>query len=228
MLNNLRLRQKNSFQPLLAMSVVLLMPVFLSNQVGLGKLISEVAPNVNTSNIETIQSIASITFVVLGLCVWLWGSKSILLKLIIFYTSLATLVLVIGLLSLLVNLSSYSSSQAILLMKDALVIWSMTVIIFSLWYWLLDSGWSEKQGAKDTPKQDFLFAQQANDIPEWSGWKPDYIDYIHLAFNTNTAFSPTDVTPLSKRVKLLMIVQSSIALVIISTVAAQAINILSS
>lgn len=210
------------------MFAVLILPVILSTKIDTSSLLSKYIPEINTSLISSIQIFFSIAFIILGLCVWLWGSRSKLLKLIVFYSVLATIVLVIGLLSLLSNLSSYNSSQAILLMKDGLVIWSMTVLTFSLWYWLLDSGWTEDQGAKDSPKQDLLFVQQTNDIPEWKNWKPSYFEYLYLAFNTNTAFSPTDVIPLSHRVKVLMIIQSSIALVIISTVAAQSINILSS
>ena len=199
----------------MAMSVILLMPVFLSDQVS------------TEAYIPNMQIVLSGVFIVVGICVWLWGSKSQLLKLIIFYSIIATAVLILALMSLLFNLSSFNSNEALILMKDALVIWTMTVLTFSLWYWLLDSGWSEKQGAQDTDRQDFLFPQQNNNIQAWQNWEPSYTEYLYLAFNTNTAFSPTDVMPLSHRVKALMMVQSSLALVIISTVAAQSINILS-
>lgn len=215
MFSRLRLRQRNSLQPLLAMFVVVIMPVFMTSKVKLG-----------TPAIKLQLTFAGI-FIAVGLGVWAWGSRKALLSLILFYTALSTGLLIVALLGLLVNLSSFSSNQAVLLMRDALVIWSMTVLTFSLWYWLLDSGWTEKQGVKDTTRQDFLFPQQANKIPEWENWQPGYLEYLHLAFNTNTAFSPTDIMPLSHRVKILMIVQSSLSLVIISTVGAQAINILS-
>lgn len=227
MLSKLPSRRKNSFQPLIAMSAVLILPVFVSDRVSTSALITTIMPDLGNVNFSHIQVLFSCIFVAVGLGVWMWGTKKQLLNLILFYTLLATFVLILGLLSLLINLSDFGSNQAITLMKDAVVIWTMTALTFSLWYWLLDSGWTESQGVKDTPRQDFLFPQQINKIPKWDGWKPTYIEYLHLAFNTNTAFSPTDVSPLSHRVKILMVVQSSLALVIISTVAAQAINILS-
>ena len=53
-----------------------------------------------------------------------------------------------------------------------------------------------------------------------------FVDYLELAFNTSTAFSPTDTLPLTPRGKLTMIVQSTISLVTIVVVGARAINIL--
>ena len=59
-----------------------------------------------------------------------------------------------------------------------------------------------------------------------SNWRPTYVDYLFLAFCTATAFSPTDVLPLTSRAKLLMMAESTISLVTIIAIAARAINIL--
>ena len=57
-------------------------------------------------------------------------------------------------------------------------------------------------------------------------WSPGFVDYLFLAFNTSTAFSPTDVPVLSRWAKLLMMMQSSISLATIALLAARAVNIL--
>jgi hypothetical protein len=57
-------------------------------------------------------------------------------------------------------------------------------------------------------------------------WRPGFVDYLFLAFNTSTAFSPTDVPVLSRWAKVLMILQSSISLGALVILAARAINIL--
>jgi hypothetical protein len=57
-------------------------------------------------------------------------------------------------------------------------------------------------------------------------WSPGFIDYLFLAFNTSTAFSPTDVPVLSRWAKVLMIVQSLISLATVALLAARAVNIL--
>ncbi len=58
-------------------------------------------------------------------------------------------------------------------------------------------------------------------------WSPNFIDYLFLAFNTSTAFSPTDAPVLARWAKLLMMVQSLVSLLIIALLAARAINTLS-
>jgi hypothetical protein len=57
-------------------------------------------------------------------------------------------------------------------------------------------------------------------------WKPGFVDYLFLAFNTSTAFSPTDVPVLSRWAKVMMMVQSSISLGTVVILAGRAVNIL--
>ena len=56
------------------------------------------------------------------------------------------------------------------------------------------------------------------------GWRPTFLDYLHLAFTNSTAFSPTDVMPLSHRAKYSMLVQSTIALALFGLIVARAVN----
>ena len=57
-------------------------------------------------------------------------------------------------------------------------------------------------------------------------WSPGFVDYLFLAFNTSTAFSPTDVPVLSRWAKILMMIQALISLATIALLAARAVNIL--
>jgi len=57
-------------------------------------------------------------------------------------------------------------------------------------------------------------------------WHPNFIDYLFLAFNTSTAFSPTDVPVLSRWAKALMMIQALISLLIIALLAGRAVNII--
>ena len=57
-------------------------------------------------------------------------------------------------------------------------------------------------------------------------WAPGFVDYLSLAFNTSTAFSPADVAPLTRWAKMLMMVQSMISLGAIVILGARAVNIL--
>ena len=57
-------------------------------------------------------------------------------------------------------------------------------------------------------------------------WSPDFVDYLFLAFNTSTAFSPTDSPVLARWAKTLMMLQSLLSLLIIALLAGHAVNIL--
>ena len=55
-------------------------------------------------------------------------------------------------------------------------------------------------------------------------WRPVFLDYLHLGFTNATAFSPTDVMPLTLRAKYAMLVQSTVALALFGLVVARAVN----
>ena len=47
------------------------------------------------------------------------------------------------------------------------------------------------------------------------------LDYLHLGFTNATAFSPTDVMPLTLRAKYTMVVQASVALALFGLIVAR-------
>jgi uncharacterized membrane protein len=57
-------------------------------------------------------------------------------------------------------------------------------------------------------------------------WTPNFFDYLYVSFTNATAFSPTDVMPLSRWAKMLMLLQSAVALLTLALVIARAVNIL--
>jgi hypothetical protein len=113
------------------------------------------------------------------------------------------------------------------LLRSASSLWVTNVLVFALWYWKLDAGGPL---GRDTARGDFdssfLFPQmlERHETPEY--WSPQFIDYLFLAFNTSTAFSPTDTAVLSRWAKLGMMLQSLISLTIVALIAARAVNIL--
>jgi hypothetical protein len=146
--------------------------------------------------------------------------------------AIATLQLVYALAALVHDLV-YKQGQASDLLVAAVVLWSMNVLVFASWYWRLDTGGPHHRARHDAYGEGgaFLFPQ-ASLSPELrkafgqTNWQPQFIDYLFLAFNVSTAFSPTDVPVLSRWAKVLMMAQSSISLTTLAMVAARAVNIL--
>jgi hypothetical protein len=142
-----------------------------------------------------------------------------------------TTAMIISLLLLIRALPSHLESPQELL-KSAAALWLSNILVFASWYWRLDAGGPHKRAQRsDHSRGAFLFPQMtipperrhAAGLQEWS---PNFIDYLFLAFNTSTAFSPTDVPVLSRWAKVLMMLQSMISLLVIALLAARAVNIL--
>ena len=113
------------------------------------------------------------------------------------------------------------------LLIDALNIWLTNVVVFALWFWNIDGGGPAVRGLAKRTMADFMFPQTSADCPGSQGWTPGFFDYVFVSFTNATAFSPTDTMPLSVRVKLLFMVESSASLLTVGLVAARAVNILS-
>lgn len=111
------------------------------------------------------------------------------------------------------------------LLRSAGALWITNILVFALWYWKLDAGGPLKRAAPEA-KSSFLFPQMLIRPEERSAWQPNFVDYLFLAFNTSTAFSPTDTAVLSRPAKMGMMLQSVISLMIIVLLAARAVNIL--
>jgi len=116
------------------------------------------------------------------------------------------------------------------LLRAAIVLWLSNILVFASWYWRLDAGGPHARHKRHFHSNgDFLFPQMTlppHIAPAYKSWKPEFVDYLFLAFNTSTAFSPTDVPVLSRWAKILMMVQSAISLATLAILAARAINIL--
>lgn len=106
-------------------------------------------------------------------------------------------------------------------------IYLTNIIIFGLWYWEMDGGGPGRRRRAEPSQRDFLFPQTATPEISPKGWSPTFPDYLYVSATNATAFSPTDTMPLTHRAKLLMLVQSIVALITIALVAARAVNILS-
>jgi uncharacterized membrane protein len=121
------------------------------------------------------------------------------------------------------------------LLRSGGLIWSMNVIVFALWFWEIDEGGAELREDEPDPAEtnevDFLFPQltlqQQHSTSVSPKWRPAFLDYLYLSFTNALAFSPTDVLPLTRIAKVLMLVESLISFVTVALILARSVNILS-
>jgi hypothetical protein len=146
-------------------------------------------------------------------------------------TGVVTLALIASLALLVARLPSHKENP-LQLLESAAALWVSNLLVFASWYWRLDAGGPFQRDLQGTHTDGaFLFPQMMLE-PELrkemgeDQWSPGFIDYLFLAFNTSTAFSPTDVPVLSRWAKGLMMIQSAISLATLALLAARAVNIL--
>jgi hypothetical protein len=146
-------------------------------------------------------------------------------------SSVVTLSVVMSLALLISRLPAHKETP-LQLLRAASALWVCNLLVFACWYWRLDAGGPYQRDLRRSHTDGaFLFPQMTLD-PDLRAemgedqWSPGFVDYLFLAFNTSTAFSPTDVPVLSRWAKILMMLQASISLVTIAILAARAVNIL--
>jgi hypothetical protein len=119
------------------------------------------------------------------------------------------------------------TNEAGSLLASGALIWLGNVLVFSLIYWLLDSGGPLARYLGEHPYPDFAFSQQLSPELAPPGWRAKYVDYLILGLTTSTAFSPTDVMPMVAWAKLTMALQSIVSLTVVGLVIARAVNVFS-
>jgi len=146
-------------------------------------------------------------------------------------TSVVTVGLIASVILLIAALPQHKETPTDLLLSAG-ALWCTNILVFAVWYWRLDAG--GPHGRDQSPGHSegaFLFPQmtmppEIKSAASQEEWSPNFVDYLFLAFNTSTAFSPTDVPVLARWAKVLMMVQSLISLTVIALLAARAVNVL--
>jgi len=105
-------------------------------------------------------------------------------------------------------------------------VWLTNVIVFALWYWEFDRGGPGARAAAKKSVPDFMFPQMSDPDLAPPHWSSSFFDYLYISFTNSSAFSATDVLPLTRWAKALMLLQSVTSLIVVALVVARAVNIL--
>ncbi len=217
------IKRKLGLQPLMAILFVELLFSRLSDAVTLIELPRRIfhLPPLN------LRLILTFCIALPLLLFWLINNKTVFKKFIFLYAFVDLIRLLYAIFNLIPSIGEYTGIKGgEELFTDVILVWSINVVVFGIWYWILDAGGPFKRNDDTLERRDFLFPQFGNEIRGWEKWKPEFIDYLFLAFNTSTTFGPTDAMVLSKRVKVLMMVLVVASLTSFAVIAARAVTIL--
>jgi hypothetical protein len=116
--------------------------------------------------------------------------------------------------------------QGAQVLSTTAALWATNIVVFALWYWLVDRGGPERRARGEPRPIDLLFPQNAAREIFPGDWMPRFADYLFVAFVTSTAFSPADTLPVTPRAKLLMMAQAVVSLATLVVIVGRAINML--
>jgi hypothetical protein len=220
-----RLRLNIHAWALVVLVIIEVLTNFLSENLTVGQL----TPNEQLMPHRQLYNIwLGLVFLGLLLAAILWTLNNVhRLRVAIFLLNgVFTAQLFVATVLIVVRLLQSTNVSPTALLVDGFVIFVTNILVFSLWYWYIDSASTRFLDTTIDRRWDFLFPQRQAAYPGYENWQPRFWDYVFLAYTTSVAFSPTDTLPLSRAAKALTMTQSIIALIAITAVVGTAINIL--
>jgi hypothetical protein len=220
----IRARSSSLLTVILVLLAILLLQGAISVSTTFGKL-DQFLPADQLRNASSIWIAVRFALILLLIILWTLKKKRLLFMWIIITNSILTLGLLMNMTALGDVLLGISAQVIKTLLVGVVFMIVTNILIFSIWYWIIDPPGVDENPRDDEP-WDFLFPQRSGPLPHYETWMPRYTDYLYLAFTTSFAFSPTDTLPLTRRAKLLMLLQSTISIITLTAIAGGAINIL--
>ena len=151
---------------------------------------------------------------------WALKRKHALFLTVILANAAFTLALMVHTIALLAVLFGFASEALHGLILDVTLMSVANILIFSIWYWVVDPPGVEISPAPMS-RGIFFFHNEEPVCPTMNSWVPRYADYLFIAFTTSFAFTPTDTPPLTRRAKMLMLLQGAISVVTLTGIAAE-------
>ncbi len=139
---------------------------------------------------------------------------------------LQTFGLVLDVTSLLTSTLFGKQAAALYLLLEAACVLTSTVLLFAVWYAVLDHHGRELRRAGLAARQILVFPQDIVAYSGYADWMPGFVDYLFFSFSTSSTLGPPETLPLARRIKLLMILQVSVSLLVLVVLAARAIGLI--
>jgi hypothetical protein len=215
---------------LIALAIVGLINWIVSDVLNFSSLISQL--DIDVSAFKQVASVLLPDFGLFGalfliaLLCWLLDWDRLTRAIFFIANGIATFLVANYAFDLLFSLTKRSGNRdAAFLLIDAVLVWLMNLIVFAIWYWMLDRGGPDRRGTPQALRRDWLFPQDQSAVEGWEDWKPGFSDYLYAAFAYSASFGPNDTQMLSQRFKVLSMAQTMLSLMVVVMIAARAINL---
>lgn len=197
-------------QTVVAMAVIAGLDLLAGMQVEYGAVFSKATAHaLDLSEIIGVIGFVVIALVAVGVGIR-HGERAVLQTFLVF-TAFATIHVIANIAALVIT-ARVRHDTYLWGMWDAGAAYLMIVAVFTGWYWLADQ--LIPGGAFEFP------APENGPAPT-----PNLVDYVFISFNTNATFGPTSESVMSRRVKVLMMLQTTCSLVILLVLVARVVGL---
>ena len=215
---------------LIALAIVGIINWIVSDVLNFSSLVSQL--NIDMSGFKQIANtllpefgLFGVLFVMALIC-WLLDWDRLTRAIFFIANGIATFLVANYAWDLLWSITKRSGNRdAAFLLVDAVLVWLMNLIVFTIWYWMLDRGGPDRRGTPQAGRRDWLFPQDQSSVEGWEDWKPGFSDYVYAAFAYSASFGPNDTQMLSQRFKVLSMAQTLLSLMVVVMIAARAFNL---
>jgi len=175
---------------------------------------------------SSVEYMVPIAVIGIMLILWLVERNEWVRRLAVAYLIWVTLRLVLKISLVMYIIASRPQTGVGVLLKDTIVLWVVTFLLFSIWYWIIDGGGPDARRDGKVRRFDFHFPQRTVALSGWEDWQPGFWDYMFLGFCGSTQFALGDTSVLSKRAKLLLMLQVTLSLAVLVYIASIAISLI--
>ncbi|MFM8303677.1 MAG: hypothetical protein ACKOA9_05175 [Actinomycetota bacterium] len=195
---------------ILGMAMIVVLDLFAGLQIEYGAVFSAGVER-TLSLAEDIGAAGFVVLVIAALIAGIRHEQRTVLKIFVVFLVFATIHLLANVFALVVTAHVRDDSY-LWGVWDVGAAYLMIVAVFTGWYWVADE----------------LIAGGAFDFPvpaDREAEPPNLIDYVFIAFNTNATFGPTSETVVSRKVKVLMMLQTVCSLVVLLVLVARIVGL---
>jgi hypothetical protein len=193
---------------LVLVGAVEVLAILSSMQLGLSKYLD---PSMrDLAHAAELVLVACFTLIVVAAFTeWRAGRYRLAIRLLFVYAVVVTVQVVVDVI-LEVLATQGHENRGLWYLADLAFVLALNVVVFAIWYVILDV---------TVPEGVLVF-------PSRSGQRPErgVVDYLFLAFNTSMTFGPTVETPVDRRAKVIMMLQTVLAVTILVVLAARIVG----
>ena len=215
-----------SLEMIIVLAIITLHDFLLSNTLSIPVALGRIAL-VRLISLDRVESSLEfiVPIVIFAAMLILWATERDIWvhRLAIVYLTWVTLRLVAKVSLVSIILASRPQLGVGVLLKDTIVLWIANILLFGVWYWIIDAGGPRVRREGPAQRFDFAFPQRAVSMPGWQNWQPRIWDYVFLGFCGSTQFGLADTLVLSMRAKFLLMLQAALSVTVIVFIASIAI-----